>query len=658
MKRIICVLLSIIMTFCIFPSCTANEDIKLSEKYVLKNGYLYNITEKTAPSDFLEREPFIVSLSSENEYIATGDIATDINGDKHQIVIFGDADGDGEIKVYDYFLVKRMYFNNVNLAPVFVEACKKGDEVTVYDYILVKRHVLGNYNMSLYSHKEPTQLPDSPTDKPDAELVKIAYIPLDNRPVNKERVEFLAGSAGFELLIPDEDLYRTALDNMTPNSDGSTIGNRKALLEWLKSVESECDYFVISLDQLISGGLVGSRYLSNTDLSFEMEVSDYIIELAKTKHVVLFDTVMRLASTVGYQGYDLNTYNTLRSYGQKARKQLSGSQLTVDNIIAGYRYDANGRYISVAVSDERLDRYLASRERKLRVIDYLLTNASEDIERIYIGVDDSSPEITIQTNEINYITSLGGENMTLFAGADELGLMGIAAVATDVYGQAECNVTYFGEGKSWAADGFDTDTLEACINKHFSSIGATTDSKSENALQVLVLTQSNSRSYYADQLMKRAVANINAGIPTCIIDASNNNHELPQKMLDYDYDIAKLLGYSNWNTVANATGIAVSNAVARYLYLYNSENVTEESNKAFLKTLTFGLIKDISYKRKGITNLNDSSAYGPATIIKRVNESEIMVKDGEFAPHGKVSVSNFRYPWNRSFEATFDVSVS
>lgn len=643
------------MTFCVFPSCTAKEEITLDEKYVLRDGYLYNITEKTSPADFLEDEPFIVSLSSENEYIATGDTAIDINGDEHKIVIFGDADGDGKIKVYDYILVKRMYFNNVTLEDVFAEACKKDDEVTVYDYILVKRHVLGNYNISSKPHKEP----GSSTDKPEnGSAVKIAYIPLDNRPVNKERVEFLAGAAGFELLIPDEDLYRTALDNMTPNSDGSTIGNRKALLEWLRSVEQDCDYFVISLDQMISGGLVGSRYLSNTDLSFETEVCDYIIDLAKTKHVILFDTVMRLASTVGYQGYDLDTYNTLRSYGKQARKQLSGSQLTVDNIIAGYRYDTNGNYISVTVSDERLDRYLASRERKLRVIDYLLTNASEDIERIYIGVDDSSPEITIQTNEINYITSIGGDNMTVFAGADELGLMGIAAVATDVYGQAECNVTYFGEGKTWSADGFDTDTLETCINKHISSIGATYDSKSEDALQVLVLTQSNSRSYYADQLMKQAVANISAGVPTCIIDASNNNYELPQKMLDYDYDIACLLGYSNWNTVANATGIALSNAVARYAYIYNSETVTEESNDDFLKTLTFGLIKDISYKRMGITNLSDNSAYGPATIVKRVNESDIMVANGEYASHGKVSVSDFRYPWNRTFEATFVVSVA
>lgn len=647
MKRFIGLLLCIILTLTSLPAC-ASEKANAENGYVVIDGFLYNVLEKTTVKDFLNSG--FKSVSSKGEYVATGDVAADENGHEVTVVIFGDADGDGIVTTYDYLCVKRLYLGTIALEKAFEEACKMEEEVSTYDYLLIKRHVFGTYKIGTVPHREAV--------KANGNGMKIAYIPLDNRPVNKDRVEYLAGASGFELLIPEEDLYRTALDNMEPNSDGSTIGNRQKLLDWLKSVENECDYFVISLDQMISGGLVGSRYLSNTDLSFETEICDYIIGLAKTKHVVLFDTVMRLASTVGYQGYDLDTYNSLRSYGQKSRKTLSGSELTVENIVAGYRSDANGKTIQANVSADKLDRYLASRERKLRVIDYLLSNASEDIENIYIGVDDSSPQTTIQTNEINYITSIGGENLTLFAGADELGLMGIAAVATAVYGRAECKVTYFGEGKDWAADGFDTATLAENIGKHFDSVNAASDSNKANALQVLVLTQSSNVSANADKLMSQAVSNVKAGIPTCIIDASNNNSALAQKMLDYDYDIAKLLGYSNWNTVGNAIGIALSNAVARYVYLYNSAEVTEESHKAFLKTLTFSLIKDISYKRKGISDLNDSSAYGPKTIISRINSSEILSENGEPVSHGNVSVLNFRYPWNRTFEATFDINVS
>ena len=174
----------------------------------------------------------------------------------------------------------------------------------------------------------------------------MAYIPLDNRPVNKDRVEYLAQSVGIKLLMPEEHLYRTALDNMAPNPDGSTIGNRQALLDWIREADKTCDHFIISLDQMLSGGLVGSRWLNNTDLTFEYEVADEIIRLCKNNTVYLFDTVMRLASTVNYGGYQMEEYTQLRTYGQVARKQLSGADLTVDNIIAGYRFDQNGKKVS------------------------------------------------------------------------------------------------------------------------------------------------------------------------------------------------------------------------------------------------------------------------------------------------------------------------
>ena len=638
-------ILCLVLVLAMIPSCVAAEDVtpQKAYNYVVSDGFVYNVTEKTTKENLLASGSDFKSVDSGGEYVKTGDTVTDKSENKHTVVIYGDVSVNGIVDKYDYIAVKRAYMKTVTLSGAYLEAAKKEDVVTVYDYIAIKRHVMKTADIFATPHKGNG-------------VINVAYIPLDNRPVNKDRVEYLAASAGLNLLIPEESLYRTALDNMTPNPDGSTIGNRKALLDWLKSVENECEYFVISLDQLISGGLVGSRYLSNTDLTFETEVADYLIKLAEKKHIILFDTVMRLASTVDYQGYKMEEYNALRAYGKVARKTLSGNQLTVENIIAGYRYDANGREISVSVSAQKLNDYLASRARKLKIIDYLLSNAVDDIERIYIGVDDSSPETTIQTNEINYITSLGGDNLTLFAGADELGLMGIAAVATDVYGEAECKVTYFGEGKDWSADSFDTSTLSDCIEKHFSSIGATLDSNDQNALQVLVLTRSNNTSKYASELMKKAADNISKGIPTCIIDASSTNRDLPYKVLDTSYDIAKLLGYSNWNTVANATGISLSNAVARYVYIKNGA-VTEESNKAFLKTLTFSLIKDISYKCKGITNLKDTSQYGPVKILNKINSSEILVGIGKYSSHGAVSVSNFRYPWNRSFEATFDITV-
>lgn len=499
-------------------------------------------------------------------------------------------------------------------------------------------------------------------EKKDYNGLQVAYIPIDNRPVNYDRVKMLAKSVGFELLMPEEDTFRTALDNMKPNKNGSTYGDREKLLNWLKETDKTCDYFVLSLDQLLSGGLVASRWLDNTDLTFEFEVADYIINLAKNNTVVLFDTVMRLASTVNYQGYQMPEYNNLRSYGSVARLTLTGSELTVDNIIAGYKYGENGKKISTPLSDRAVDKYLASRTRKLKLIDYILSKSLEDLEYCYIGVDDSSTTTNIQTNEINLISNKLGDNGVIYAGTDELGLMGITRIVTKLYGSPKVGVTYFGNSKDQIADEFDFASLEYEINNHIKSLGCTVVDGGKGDVEVLVITK-NSGNDQAIKLVDKAFELVENKKPVIIIDPNSKNADFLQKqLLTREFPLSMLLGYSNWNTAANAMGIALSNGISRYTYLANCSNVTRQSHRGFLEASTFGFLKDISYKYYGFSIENPGvSAYGSyAYIVKQINGSEMITSLSPYtvSKHETVSVSNFRYPWERTFEMTFDVKVA
>lgn len=499
-------------------------------------------------------------------------------------------------------------------------------------------------------------------EKKDYNGLQVAYIPIDNRPVNYDRVKMLAKSVGFELLMPEEDTFRTALDNMKPNKNGSTYGDREKLLNWLKETDKTCDYFVLSLDQLLSGGLVASRWLDNTDLTFEFEVADYIINLAKNNTVVLFDTVMRLASTVNYQGYQMPEYNNLRSYGSVARLTLTGSELTVDNIIAGYKYGENGKKISTPLSDKAVDKYLASRTRKLKLIDYILSKSLEDLEYCYIGVDDSSTTTNIQTNEINLISNKLGDNGVIYAGTDELGLMGITRIVTKLYGSPKVGVTYFGNSKDQIADEFDFASLEYEINNHIKSLGCTVVDGGKGDVEVLVITK-NSGNDQAIKLVDKAFELVENKKPVIIIDPNSKNADFLQKqLLTREFPLSMLLGYSNWNTAANAMGIALSNGISRYTYLANCSNITRQSHRGFLEASTFGFLKDISYKYYGFSIENPGvSAYGSyASIVKQINGSEMITSLSPYtvSKHETVSVSNFRYPWERTFEMTFDVKVA
>ncbi len=402
----------------------------------------------------------------------------------------------------------------------------------------------------------------------------VAYIPLDDRPVNVDRAKYLAASAGITLLMPETSLFATRLDGQPENSGGQ-LGDRPALLKWLKSVEDDADAFVISLDQMLSGGLVGSRWFDNTDLSFEYSVADYIISLTKTKKVYLFDTVMRLASTSGFGGYGGAEYSQLREYAAVARKTLRGDKLTVDNIIAGYRTDENGNTISTPLTEKALTKYFASRSRKLKLADYIFRNSGDDTF-CYIGVDDSTPKTTIQTNEINYITSLLGENGRLFAGTDELGLMCFARLCNDVYGAPTVSTVYFGGGENMFADSLDIDTLDVCLNKHYDGLGLKTVNTDNSDLTVFVLTfaYTGTVESNADRLIAEYKKCVAEKRPAIIIDISGRANVLANRLIAETDDLGYLVSYSSWNTAANAIGIALSNGTARLSFLKSGKTDT------------------------------------------------------------------------------------
>ncbi len=520
----------------------------------------------------------------------------------------------------------------------------------------------------------------------DKNGTRVVYIPLDNRPVNFNRASFLAESSGLKLIMPDESLISTTLGYDYDQ------GNPREIFNWLK--EQEADYYVISLDMLFSGGLVGSRAaFDDQDDSIanfeskagtyelsktEQEIADYLATLSKTKHIVLLDTVMRLASTANYGGWDMNLYNYLRNnYASVARAQLEGEDLTVENIVKGYRKDENGKIISTGNYPLQVDEYLKSRERKLKIADKVYSECGKNASGMFIGVDDSTSKTNIQTNEIRYITEKLLNNTKsglLFAGADELGLMGISEVATSIYTEITVKLQYFGDGKDYIADDYDPGKLHDSVVSHIDAVGGKIVEDSAD-LEVLVLTRSASSGSDAvkhkknvDALIKKLEENLENNVPTCVIDGSAyaGYGALAQAMIDKNLDMGEILGFSAWNTVGNAIGISLSNAVARFTYLKNSQVITEDSHKGFMKTIAFSHIKDTAYKKFGSSPFGSGASFEKnykifkeysQKIANNINKSSIFISKSNLEDKYDVKVSNLDWPWDRNFEAIFEIEA-
>ena len=553
---------------------------------------------------------------------------------------------------------------------------------------------------------EPADQESAPADEP-----VIAYVPLDDRPDNEERVVYLADSLGYELLLPERDDYQTRLDGQPLNENGTQYGDRADLYEWILEQEAAgCDRYILSMDQMLSGGLVSSRSLTGENpvtLSdgrtlTEAELLTELIELLaadENNQVWLLDTVMRLAATTGYGGFGLNEYNALRTYGMAARPHLEGAELTVENIVADYPLGTDGQPIQVEAEEPlpegAVENYLASRERKLRLSETLFNSltGTEGRFHVLIGIDDSSEEDSIQKNEIALLRSFLREGDALLSGVDDLAFKAVARLYLDECGWegAAVSVQYFGGTEDQPACAYDYQSLTTIMEEHFDFFDLTAAEPGAEEMSVLVLTQPADgamQAEYCGALIDQLNANRDVGMPTILIDAGNGTYGTTfHEMLTEDAELGWLLSYAGFLDMAIVTGTALSHGVARYAFLHHGEQ-TEATERAFLRTVADSILKDFCYKnvvrndiltyvrdelggnadnfwmpdidREAVLErLENGMEAATADVIENLERSNFISALEPYTERGwgGVELTNYRFPWDRAFEIGLDIQL-
>ncbi len=670
------------------------------------------------------------------------------------------------------------------------------------------------------SSNEESVLPDNENEG-DYNGKKVAYIPLDNRPVNKERVEYLAQSAGFELLMPEEDFYRTATKGQKNNSNGKPYGNQAELLSWLYQIEQseDVDYYIISLDQLFYGGLAestsASRFagMGGTTASIDSEeqkVIDYLIELAKEHYVYYFTSI---TPTVGLEEYVTTnadwTNDTFRNAISRftemfARPTVDFTNCTeiadfataelLSSIRSKYflKADNSSMYPDVGTGNEKqVDQLVTTRLHKLQLIQKLASAPYGYIDHLVVGVDDDRVQTTmdevgnnIQTNEINYVKALfdiankqtaidpdgnemekGNDRYIIAEGIDQLGLGGISNLSADLYATQIEHFSKKNGNLKYDNNGVETDltvvgnlgvdvkveyigttsettfytkctevvdevrygskTFDDLINEQIIAAGGRriVEDKSKalgkGTLVLLVLLPGSENDVTTGQvyvnLATRALAHMQSFTPVAIVafghygamtqlingstkNAGGETINNPGRLLaTYAYSRAE--GHDFRNTPAQAVGVTISNAIARYSYLTGPRQ-TVEAHEGFYKYMGYSWINDLSYNSKGLIDLemkddissgttvakseaNDYNSafykykvttfdsdkyftrYQPQWIAEELNLSEITTRinverDGavsEFSNLADIMIGNGVNPLNRPHEFTFDVAV-
>ena len=483
----------------------------------------------------------------------------------------------------------------------------------------------------------------------------IAYVPLDDRPDNAERVAYLANSLNYQLEMPEEDWYRTKLDGQPLNENGTQYGDRAKLYEWVLEQEKQgCDRYILFLDQLLSGGLVNSRHISGENpvtlsdgtILTEMELLDQLMTTLaadEKNRVWLLDTVMRLAPTCGYDGFGIEAYNNLREYGMQPRPELTGEELGLERVIELQGKDRAGEDFvaeDFGLSGETVAEYLSARVRKLELSDRVFwtlrqfgnefyPDSSDENFRVLIGIDDSSAEDSIQKNEIALLRKqlrMNGEKQVdwLLSGVDDLAFKAVARLYLDEceadgasleeQGKNRIYIGYFGGTQDRPACAYDSQPLEVIVQEHLDFFGLEQVEDREAAdLQMLVLTQpkveEEGTEGWPSGSYEALIADLQAhtDLPSILMDAANDRYGTAfHDALTEQYDLGQLLGYSGFLDMAIVTGTTLSHGVARYAWLVQDGEENPAVTKAFQKTLAEAILLDFCYRN---TVRNELSAY-------------------------------------------------
>ena len=563
-----------------------------------------------------------------------------------------------------------------------------------------------------YQRTEPLPYPEPAASEPGK---TVAYVPLDDRPDNVERVVYLAESLGYALAMPDRDLYRTALDGQPLNENGTQRGDMGRLYQWVLDQEAAgCDRYILSLDQLHSGGLVSSRSMTGYDLELPgggtVRVYDLLEELmtalsADGNNVVwLLDSVMRLAPTVGYEGGTLEEYNAIRAFGALPRRTLEGEALNLEDIGESYWWGPDGEDLRARTraegTYETALRSLRSRERKLLlsyVVQDTLVKPGYENFRLLIGIDDSSLEDCIQKNEIAFLRQgLRAEKDEdgkkqlidwLLSGVDDLAFKAVARMYLDETGWGagySTKLQYIGGTEDRPACEYDFQPLSEIVFEHFQFFGL--QEAKAVGLHVLVLTQPEDealRQAYINLLLQTLEDNRKLQMPTILIDASNGAYGTEvYEALTKEAELGYLLAYSGMLDMAIVTGTALSHGVARLAVLKNGAS-TDACDRAWARTLADSILKDFCYKGVVRNDLggDPNNFYSPALdredLLRRLEagmekETAPVIRNLErsaflsSAPYsgeteerhwGGVALENYRFPWDRAFEIGMDIRL-
>lgn len=439
--------------------------------------------------------------------------------------------------------------------------------------------------------------------------MKIAFLPIDNRPVCYTLPKLIAGiDEDIEFSIPE----REQLGDLTK------IADIDGLFEWLENLPSQ-NALILSLDTLIYGGLIPSRRGKETldELQLRLEKLKKILKNKGAK-IYAFSSIMRISNN----NYNEEEKEYWSDYGKKIFEY-------------SYNLHKNGS-AQTDVPAEILKDYFDTRKRNFEVNKTYLEWQKEGIFEFLVFSKDDCAEFGLNVKEAQELEKLGGFTKT---GADEIPL---SLLSRSLNKSLKIYPEFLEPEYKGLVSNYEDVSVENSVRGQI-ELGGCEVCGDKNDADIIL---------YVNNFIDRQ-GEIVMGVNTKSFEGEFKTPDKPYMTADVRFAngadngfIRELFknelkdeyfyGYSAWNTTANTLGSLICGAKVKFFaQKYNKEN----------------------FKKLQVTRFSDDWAYqaNVRQMLKKTDENELALLMREFEPAiGDVLKTDidvkYSYPWHRLFE--------
>lgn len=510
---------------------------------------------------------------------------------------------------------------------------------------------------------------------------KLILIPLDTRPPCQKMVIDAGKMAGVQIITPPSEM----MDYYTRQ------GDTKEIQRWLMDNIDKSDGVIVSIDQLLHGGLLASRE-SGTKQDESQTLLKFMRDLkikAKDKPIYAFNVLPRITPPP-----------TLES---DSKKMIKISRLIDEISIFANEDDVKLLAdLKEDIKQEDLDIYLDLFRRNTALNKELINLAKEGIiTKLVIGQDDGE-DFGIPNMEkkslVNYVHSLGisDEVVMITKGADEVALSLLANfVQTKTNYQPKVYVEYNDEKAMRTVMPFMAGSVGSTVEEKLVMANAKkVNSPQEAGLILYVFIGDDENISTQRQSALKIKKYLEQGKKVALVDLSKHfsaSEVLFPMLLKENVPINELTSYAGWNTASNSIGTALANAIIykairptfnttndMLAVEYNRLNINYErfmEDYYYLKEVID--VINITLRNHGYENVNDLDMEHNYIWMNDLLQLDMQRRANQLnyskvfkmpfkvqTPEGiyDLTIRNLQvdvfYPWPRTFEVYLDVRLN